>query len=88
MTYNVVLVSGVQKNESVIHIHTSFLSQILFPYRLLENKKYSSGNSLVAQWVKDLALSLLWLRFGNFRVRVAKKYFLNTHEEYLEHLSI
>ena len=33
-TYNVVLVSGVQQSESVIHIHISILFQILLPYRL------------------------------------------------------
>ena len=31
---NVVLVSGVQQSDSVIHIHVSILFQILFPYRL------------------------------------------------------
>ena len=35
--YNVVLVSGVQQSDSVIHIHIFFLFQILFPYRLLQN---------------------------------------------------
>ena len=33
MIYNVVLISGVQQSESVIHIHISILFQILFPYR-------------------------------------------------------
>ena len=37
MIYNVVLVSGVQQSDSVIHIHISPLFQILFPYRLLQN---------------------------------------------------
>ena len=32
---NVVLVSGVQQSDSVIHIHVSILFQILFPLRLL-----------------------------------------------------
>ena len=31
MIYNVVLVSGVQQNDSVIHIHISILFQIIFP---------------------------------------------------------
>ena len=35
LTYNVVLVSGVQQSDSVIHI--SILFQNLFPYRLLQN---------------------------------------------------
>ena len=34
---NVVLVSGVQQSDSVIHIHVSILFQILFPPRLLQN---------------------------------------------------
>ena len=34
---NVVLVSGVQQSDSVIHIHVSILFQILFPFRLLHN---------------------------------------------------
>ena len=32
---NVVFVSGVQQNDSVLHVHVSSLSQILFPIRLL-----------------------------------------------------
>ena len=35
MIYNVVLVSGVQESDSVIHIFILF--QILFPYRRLQN---------------------------------------------------
>ena len=38
MTKNVVLVSGVQQSNSVIHIHVS----ILFPFRLLQNIEQSS----------------------------------------------
>ena len=37
MINNVVLVSGVQQSDSLIHIHISILSQILFPFRLLQN---------------------------------------------------
>ena len=33
----VVLVSGVQQSDSVIHIHISILFQIIFPYRLLQS---------------------------------------------------
>ena len=43
--YNVVLVSGVQQSESVIHIHIStlfFFFLILFPYRLLQSIEQSS----------------------------------------------
>ena len=35
--HNVVLVSHVQQNDSVIYIHVSILFQILFPFRLLQN---------------------------------------------------
>ena len=31
---NVILVSGVEQSDSVIYIHVSMLSQILFPFRL------------------------------------------------------
>ena len=37
---NVVLISGVQQSDSVIHI--SILFQILFPFRLLQSIKQSS----------------------------------------------
>ena len=42
MISNVVLVAGVQQNDSVIHIHISVLFQILFPFRLLQNTEQSS----------------------------------------------
>ena len=34
---NVVLVPDVQQSDSVIHIHTAILFQILFPFRLLQS---------------------------------------------------
>ena len=37
MINNVVLVSGVQQSDSVIHTHVSILFQILSPFRLLQN---------------------------------------------------
>ena len=40
MTYNVVLVSGIQRSDSVIH--TFILSQFRFSYRLSQNTEYSS----------------------------------------------
>ena len=39
--YNVVLVSGVQQRESVIHRHISTLIQILFQYRPKQSIEYS-----------------------------------------------
>ena len=40
--FNVVLVSGVQQSDSVIHIHVSILFQVIFPFRLLQNTEQSS----------------------------------------------
>ena len=37
LIYNVVLVSGAQQSDSVMHIHISTLIQNLFPFRLLQN---------------------------------------------------
>ena len=42
MTHNVVLVSGIQQSDLVIHIHVSILFQIFFPLRLLQNIEQSS----------------------------------------------
>ena len=39
---NVVLVSGVEQSDSVIHIHVSNLFQILLPFRFLQNIEQSS----------------------------------------------
>ena len=38
MINNVVIVSGIQQSDSVIHIHVSLLFQILFPFRFSLNK--------------------------------------------------
>ena len=40
LEYNInifVLISGVQQNDSIIHIHIFIIFQILFSYRLLQN---------------------------------------------------
>ena len=39
---NVVLVSGVEQSDSVIHTHVAILFQILSPFRLLNNIEQSS----------------------------------------------
>ena len=39
---NVVLASGIQESDLVIHTHVSILFQILFPFRLLQNIEQSS----------------------------------------------
>ena len=42
LIYSIVLVSGVQQSDSVIHTYISILFQILFPHRLLQNTEQSS----------------------------------------------
>ena len=42
LIYKVVIISTVQQNDSVIHVHTSILFQILFPHRLSQNIGLSS----------------------------------------------
>ena len=42
MIYNVVLVSGVEQSDLVIHIHIVILFQIILPFRLLQNIEESS----------------------------------------------
>ena len=42
LIYNVVLVSSVQQSDSVVHIHTYFLFQIIFHYALLQDTEKSS----------------------------------------------
>ena len=39
---NVVIVSGIQQSDSVIHINVPVLFQIIFPFRLLHNIEQSS----------------------------------------------
>ena len=34
---NVVIIYAIQQSDSVIHVHTSMLFQILFPHRLSQN---------------------------------------------------
>ena len=41
LIYSVVLASGVQQSDPVVHIHTVILLQILFPCSLLQNTKQS-----------------------------------------------
>ena len=42
MIYNVLLVSGVQQSDSVIHVHIFILFYILFSHRLSQNTEQSS----------------------------------------------
>ena len=40
MIHNVVLISRIQKSDSVIHTNVSILFHMLFPYRLLQITKH------------------------------------------------
>ena len=59
MINNVVLVSGVQRSDSVIHV--SILFQILFPFRLLQNIEQSS----LCYTVGPCWLSIFFFFFGH-----------------------
>ena len=53
---NVVLVSGVQQSDSVIHRHVFTLFKILFPFRLLQSIEQSSLYFTVGPcWLSVLA---------------------------------
>ena len=49
MIYDAVVISGVQKSDSAIHIHVSILFQILSPYRLLKSIEWASQVALVGK---------------------------------------
>ena len=63
LIYNVVLVSGVQQSNSILHtyvcvcMHIYILFQILFHYRLLQDTEYSS----VCYTVGPCCLSILYI---------------------------
>ena len=59
LIYSVVLVSAVQKSDSVIRIHVSILFQILFPFRLLQ----SIEQSFLCYTVGPCWLSILFYLF-------------------------
>ena len=60
MINNVVLVSGVQQSDSVIHIHVSILFRILFPFRLLQNIEPSSLSYTVGPcWLSILNIAVI-----------------------------
>ena len=64
MISNVVLVSGAQQSDSVIHVHVSIFFQILFPYRLLQNIEQSSLYYLVEScWLPILNTAVIQLVF-------------------------
>ena len=46
MINNVVLFSGVQQSDSVIHILVSILFEMLFPFRLLQSAEQNGANYL------------------------------------------
>ena len=59
MINNAVLVSVVQKSDSVAHTHVSVLFQTLFPFRLLHNIEQSSLRSTVCPcWLSILSIAV------------------------------
>ena len=62
---NVMLVSGIQQSDSILHIHVPIFFQILFPFRLLDNIEQSSLRYTVGPcW-----LSFLNKAVGFFKIR-------------------
>ena len=61
---SVVFVSGVPPIYSVIHIHTSVLFQILFPFRLLQNIEQSSLCCTGPYWVSVLSIAVYTCQWG------------------------
>ena len=56
---SVVIVSGVQQSDSVIHIHVSILFQILFPFKLLHNIEQNSPCCTVGPcWLSVLNIAV------------------------------
>ena len=63
-TNNVVLVSGAQESDSVIHIHVSTLFQILFPFRLLQNTEQTCLSYTVGTcWLSILNTAVCTCQF-------------------------
>ena len=81
MFNNGVFVSAVQQRESVIYIHASTLSKILFPYRSLQNIELSSlYDTLGPCWLSMLyivvcifPLYFLFFWILNHEIAVLKK---------------
>ena len=85
MINNVVLVSGIQKSDSVIHIQVSILFQILFPFRLLQNIEQSSLcytvgpywlsilNIALCAWYLGLTCTQLFIFSKNYPITVFQK---------------
>ena len=57
MIDNVMLVSGVQQSDSVIHTHVCTLFQVLFPFKLLQSIEQSSlGYTVGPCWLSILCI--------------------------------
>ena len=63
------IISIVQQSDSVIHLHTFILFQILFPYRLSQNIQFCSLCSLCLLY----SSSRFWFSF------ILKFYFISSH---------
>ena len=56
---SVMLVSGVQQSDSIIHIHVSSLFQIIFPFRLLQSTEQGSPCYSVGPcWLSTLNIAV------------------------------
>ena len=92
---NVKIVSGIQQSDSVILIHGSILSQIFFPFRLLQNIEQSSQCYTVGPcWLSVLNIAVSTLAFLLFFFffqtdRASRKpcpaWVQLIHKEYIKH---
>ena len=72
MINNIVLVSGVQQSDLIIHIHVSILFQIIFPFRLLQNIEQRS----LCCTVGPCWLSILYIVVCTFVIKIFVERFL------------
>ena len=71
MINHVVLVSGVQQSDSVIHIHVSILFQILFPFRLLQNMEQSS-------LCYTVSLLVIYFKYSSVYMSIPNSHFISS----------
>ena len=69
LIYNIVLVSGVQQGDSVMHIHISLLFCNLFPYRLLQNIECLHYYRTIQHWLLQDNSNCLNLNFSTYPSR-------------------
>ena len=69
MINNVVLVSGVQQSDSVIHIHVSILFQILCPFKLLQNTEQFPV-------LYDRSLLVIYFKYSSVYMSISNSQFI------------